>query len=73
MKPIKALLLAVKGLMFHVSLDHHVGDHAHIGFEAVVLPRRTGHPLMTPLAGHLGIYVDVYLILNRQQSALTLR
>ena len=66
MQPFKALLLTVKGLVFHVLLDHHVGDHAHIGFEAVVLPRRAGHPLMTPLAGHLGIHVDVHLILNRQ-------
>jgi hypothetical protein len=65
-QPIKALLLTVKGLMFHILLDHHIGDHAHIGVETVVLARRAGHPLMAPLAGHLGIHVDLHLILNRQ-------
>ena len=65
-QPIKALLLTVQGLVLHVLLDHHIGDHAHIRFEAVVLPRRAGHPLMTPLTRHLGIHVDVHFILHRQ-------
>jgi len=50
--------------VLHILLTTTIGDHAHIGFETVVLPRRAGYPLMTSLAGHLGIYVDVHLILN---------
>ena len=56
----------IKGLVLHVLLDRDIGDHTHIGFETVVLARCAGHPLMTPLAGHLGIHVDMHLILNRQ-------
>ena len=73
MQPIKALLLTVKGLVLHILFDHHIGDHAHIGFETVVLPRRAGYPLMTSLAGQLGIHVDVHLILNRQLDQLLTR
>src|SRR5208283_5366214 len=63
----------VKGLVLHILLDHHIGDHTYIGFETIVLPRGAGDPLMTPLAGHLGIHVDMHLILNWELDQLLTR
>ena len=64
--PLEGLLLAVEGFVLGVFLDHDIGHDGDVGLEAVVRSLRHDHARVTARAGHLGVNVLMYLVLNRQ-------